>query len=292
MKNTERNKHSQAEDFLQSCSTRVEKKLEAIFRTRTNSYHLIDAIRYSTLGVGKKIRPSLIYATAQITATPFETVDDIACAIELIHAYSLIHDDLPAMDDDDMRRGRPTLHKAFDEALAILSGDAMQTMAFEILADSTNLNNRCKIQAIKLLAEVAGTEGMAGGQTMDIALAGTTPNIGTVEVIHRLKTGSLMSACINMLLICNKNLPLETQRALKEYAQHIGLCFQIRDDILDLKVDMSCERQPTYPATLGLENSQKELHRLGDLCLASLNTLDASTQTLTSLTQYIIERKI
>ncbi len=292
MKNTEKNKPPEAEDFLHSCSARIERKLEEKFRGRRDPGGLLDAIRYSSLGGGKKVRPALTYATAEAIGLAFGQVDDAACSIELIHAYSLIHDDLPAMDDDDVRRGRPTLHKAFDEALAILAGDAMQTMAFEILVSSAALDLRRKAETVRLLAEVAGTEGMAGGQTMDVASVGTTPDIAEVETMHRLKTGSLMSACIRMALICGGDQPAATRSALGYYAAHVGLCFQIRDDILDLRSDASCANKPTYPALLGLDRADTELRRIGDLCLASLAPLNASAKTLRLLTRYIVEREI
>ena len=278
--------------FLQSCSRRVEQHLEEHFRGRQNPGGLMDAIRYSSLGGGKKIRPALAYAAARALGLAFGKMDNAACAIELIHAYSLIHDDLPAMDDDDMRRGRPTLHKAFGEALAILAGDAMQTMAFEILATSPALDHRRRTEAVALLARAAGTEGMASGQIMDIMLAEQTPDVGTVEAMHRLKTGSLISACVRIALLCADDLSDATQHALEEYAEHIGLCFQIRDDVLDLKADSSDGNHATYPAVLGLEATEKELQRVAKACLTSLETLDSSADTLRLLTHYVAEREV
>lgn len=292
MKNKKENNTSEIEDFLQSCSKRVEEKLEEDFRKRKNHGGLIEAIRYSSLGGGKKIRPALAYATAQAVGLAREKVDDVACAIELTHAYSLIHDDLPAMDDDDVRRGRPTLHKAFGEALAILAGDAMQTMAFEMLALSAALDESHKIQAAGMLAGVAGTEGMAGGQALDVTLAGAAPDIGTVETMHRLKTGRLMSACIRMTLLCSEGHPKEAQRALENYADHVGLCFQIRDDILDLQTDADCKNKATYPALLGVEESNRALHRVADLCLTALAPLGERARTLRLVTRYIVEREV
>ena len=283
------NRHSEVENFLQHCSTRVAQELEANFRGRTNSGGLIDAIRYATAG-GKKVRPALVYATARTLDLRFEQIDDVACAIELMHAYSLIHDDLPAMDDDDLRRGNPTLHKAFDEATAILAGDAMQTMAFERLACSATLDNRQKIGAIRLLSHTAGTEGMAGGQILDIILTGKIQDIHSVESVHRLKTGSLMSACINIPLECADTQPTAVRRALSDYAEQIGLCFQIRDDILDLNTDACGGNKPTYPATLGVKGAQRELRRISNLCLASLERLGDTTRMLQLLTRYIAER--
>ncbi len=292
MKSKKKNSAPEIENFLQSCSERVEKKLEENFRERQNHGGLIEAVRYSSLGGGKKIRPALVYATAQTVGLTREKVDDVACAIELMHAYSLIHDDLPAMDDDDVRRGRPTLHKAFGEALAILAGDAMQTMAFETLVSSATLDDRCKIKAAEILADVAGTEGMAGGQALDVTLTGAAPDIGAVETMHRLKTGRLMSACIRMTLLCSEEPLSETRRALENYADHVGLCFQIRDDILDLQTDADCENKATYPALLGIEESNKELRRVADLCTAGLAPLDERAQTLRLLTRYIVEREV
>ena len=292
MKSKRKNSSSETEGFLRSCSERVEKKLEENFQERRTHGGLIEAIRYSSLGGGKKIRPALVYATAQTLGLADEKVDDVACAIELIHAYSLIHDDLPAMDDDDVRRGQPTLHKAFGEALAILAADAMQTMAFEMLVSSATLDDHCKIKATRMLAEVAGTEGMAGGQALDVTLADAAPDIGTVETMHRLKTGRLMSACIRITLLCSEGHSSETRQALENYADNVGLCFQIRDDVLDLQTDVDCEKKATYPALLGVEESNRELRRVADLCLAGLAPLGERAQTLRLLTRYIVEREI
>ena len=247
----------------------------------------MDAIRYSSFKGGKKVRPALVYAVAQTIDLPLEKVDDIACAIELIHTYSMIHDDLPAMDDDELRRGYPTLHRAFDEAVAILAGDAMQALAFEVLTLSPTLSDQQKVKVIQLLAAIAGTEGMAGGQTLDMVLTGETPDIDTVETIHRLKTGSLMSACIRMPLACSDGHDDAVQNSLENYADQIGLIFQIRDDILDLHTDTANENKPTYPAVLGLEGAKRELQRGAEQCLANLETLGAPAQPLRLLTRYI-----
>ena len=250
------------------------------------------AIRYSILGGGKKIRPALTYATASAIGLPFGQVDDIACAVELIHTHSLIHDDLPAMDNDDLRRGRPALHRAFNEALAILAGNSMQTLAFEVLASSETLDARDKAEAISLLARATGIEGMSGGQAIDVTLVGTTPGIAKIETMHRLKTGSLMSTCVELALICADDVPAETREALASYATQIGLCFQIRDDMLDLQSDESSKDKLTYPAVLGFEQTKQELQRIGQMCLEKLQPLNASAEILRLLTRYISERGI
>lgn len=289
MKKTEKNNHSQVTDFLCHCSERVDHRLKENFSRRKNSYQLIDAIRYSSIG-GKKIRPALVYATSDIARLPPEWMDDVACSIELMHAYSLIHDDLPAMDDSRLRRGRPTLHRSFTEAIAILAGDAMQAIAFEMLVNSSTLDDSCKVSAVSLLARAAGTEGMAGGQAMDIALTARTPDIHTVETMHRMKTGSLIAACIHIPLACSGETPPAVHRALSDYASHIGLCFQIQDDILDLETDVINKNKPTYPSTIGWHNAREELLRLSDLCLKSLEPLNTRAQKLRWLTRYIVER--
>ena len=291
MKKAETNKHAKVTNFLFSCSARVDQRLDENFRRLNNFYGLLDAIRYSSIGGGKKIRPALIYAVAQIIGLPLEQADDIACSIELVHTYSLTHDDLPTMDDDNLRRGRPALHKAFNEALAILAGDAMQAIAFEILANSSELSAPCKVSAIRLLAKASGTEGMAGGQAMDIALSDKVPDIRTVETIHRLKTGSLISACVHIPLACTKRTSRAIGLALDDYASHIGLCFQIRDDVLDLETDASSGKKATYPSAIGLKNTLAELHRLGEMCMASLEPLGEAAQQLRHLTWYIVERE-
>ena len=243
----------------------------------------------------KKIRPALIYACAEMCRLDEAYVHDIACATELIHAYSLIHDDLPSMDNDELRRGKPTVHKKFGVACATLSGDAMHALAFEILAKSTFLQARHKVQIIALLAYTAGVAGMCGGQMLDLD-PGENAGIDVVTKIYLLKTGALIAACIEMPLICSDNVfnPVE-RTALKDFSRDIGLCFQIRDDILDYEKDQEAKQtaaseKPTYPGVLGLEQSKSKLYEFERQCLEHLAQLRQPVGRLVQLTRYIARR--
>ena len=200
---------------------------------------LHDAIRYSVLGGGKRVRPALVYATADSIGLPLDLVDGAACAVELIHAYSLVHDDLPAMDDDDLRRGRPTCHRAYDEATAILVGDALQVLAFRILASDSGLpqDAATRLAVIEILAEASGTDGMAGGQALDLAAAGRHLTTAEIEVMHARKTGALIHASVMMAAACAPDLPAASARGLDTFGSSIGLAFQIQDDLLDVEGD-------------------------------------------------------
>src|SRR5687768_8996454 len=193
---------------------------------------LHEAMRYAADG-GKRIRPLLIYAAGEVLGLAARTLDPLAVAVELIHAYSLIHDDLPAMDDDDLRRGRPTCHKAFDEATAILAGDAMQALAFYVLVrdSEAGLEPLQRLKMIEVLAEAAGSRGMAGGQAIDLAAAGQQLSLAEVEAMHIHKTGSLIRACL--LMACYAKTPLDSTHleALDRYGKCVGLAFQVQDDI-------------------------------------------------------------
>jgi farnesyl diphosphate synthase len=243
---------------------------------------LHQAMRYSVLGPGKRARPLLVYATADALGMPYERVDSAAMAVELIHAYSLIHDDLPAMDDDDLRRGRPTTHRAFDEATAILAGDALQVLAFEILA-GTELSDGAAAGAlamIRVLAAASGTRGMAGGQAMDLAAVGQHLDAAQVEEMHGRKTGALIRATVQMVASQSAGLPAARQRALEIYAAATGLAFQIVDDLLDVLGDPAAtgkttgsdalRGKPTYPSAVGVEGARA---RVRELIAAALGAL-------------------
>ena len=269
----------------------------------TRKHNLTEAMRYSVIGGGgKRIRPAMVYAAGEATGADQDTLDTPACAVEMIHAYSLIHDDLPAMDDDDLRRGQATCHVAFDEATAILAGDALQTHAFEILAASDlEVDDRRRLQMIALLASASGSEGMAGGQAIDIAAVGTSLTLEELEAIHRLKTGALIKASILLGAMCSPEVSEDELTLLGHYADCIGLSFQIQDDILDVVGDTetlgkpigSDEKmhKPTYPSILGLDASRKLALEQHDRALAYLQTLDARANKLRQLSAYIIERE-
>ncbi len=261
------------------------------------------AMRYSVVGGGgKRVRPILVYATGQALNIKPEQLDACACAVEIIHAYSLIHDDLPAMDNDDLRRGRPTCHVAFDDATAILAGDALQAFAFEVLASDnamkTSENNR--IEMIKLLAQSSGSIGMAGGQAIDLDAVGKSLNLDELENMHLLKTGALIRASVLLGAMCSPEIQTEKMKALDTYAHCVGLAFQIHDDVLDITADTETlgkpqgsdeqQNKPTYPALLGIKGATQRALELHKRAIKALENFDESADILRQLSAYIIER--
>jgi farnesyl diphosphate synthase len=269
---------------LDEWRSRVERELERWLPPESAvPQRLHAAQRYGVLGPGKRIRPALVYATAETLGVPLEHVDAAACAVELIHAYSLVHDDLPAMDDDDLRRGRPTCHKAFDEATAILAGDSLQVLAFQVLASHGDIpgDDRTRVRMIAILAEASGTAGMAGGQALDLAAEGRTLTLPEIEQVHARKTGALIRASILMAAHCAPGLAGESLRSLGEFGSLVGLAFQVQDDILDIDGDAEligkpvgsdeARAMPTYPAVAGLRAARarvQELHAAAGAILA------------------------
>jgi farnesyl diphosphate synthase len=270
--------------------------------TQAGTHNLIEAMRYSVIGGGgKRIRPAMVYAAGEATGVEQHILDTPACAVEMIHAYSLIHDDLPAMDNDDLRRGKATCHVAFDEATAILAGDALQTHAFEILAASDlQIEERRRLQMISLLAAASGSEGMAGGQAIDIAAVGRKLTLEELEAMHRLKTGALIKASILLGAMCSPTVTEDELALLGHYADCIGLSFQIQDDILDVVGDTKTlgkpsgsdeqMQKPTYPSLLGLDASRKMALEQHEQALMHLEALDQRADTLRQLSAYIVER--
>jgi geranylgeranyl pyrophosphate synthase len=259
------------------------------------------AMQYSVLGGGKRVRPLLVYATGELCGVDENTLDTIAASVELVHAYSLVHDDLPAMDDDDLRRGRPTTHRQFDEATAILAGDALQALAFEILCDDAGLaaQPRAQIQVISWLARAVGPAGMVGGQALDLEAEGKRLDERALEDIHRRKTGQLIRASIMM--------PSEladlsdTERAnLDTFARDIGLVFQIRDDLLEIEQDTATlgknagsdasNAKSTYPSTLGVDGARRRAAETQKRAIDALQTLGESSQALLWLSHFILKR--
>jgi farnesyl diphosphate synthase len=261
---------------------------------------LHSAMRYAALGAGKRIRPTLIYATARAIGLAAEVVDSAACAVELIHAYSLVHDDLPAMDDDDLRRGRLTCHKAFDEATAILTGDALQTLAFAVLARDQALPAEIRVAMIDTLARASGSRGMAGGQAMDLAAESQTPDLAMLENIHIHKTGALIRAGVRMATLACPGLDAQVAERLDRYAKCLGLAFQIRDDILDVEGDSrvigktsgkdQAQEKATYPALMGLGPAREAAETLFDEALTSLGDLGPGAEPLRQLAAYMVQR--
>jgi farnesyl diphosphate synthase len=262
---------------------------------------LKQAMAYGLLMGGKRIRPFLIYAIGEACQADIDDLDVCAVAIECIHAYSLIHDDLPAMDDDDLRRGHPTCHIAFDEATAILAGDALQSLAFEILTRQP-LSAHAEPQRLALISELAraaGYRGMCGGQAMDLASTDQQITIQQLRELHLKKTGALIKAALKMAALVT-NQPASQQNIIAEYADAIGLAFQVQDDILDVVADTETLGKPqgsdqlanksTYPSLLGLQHARDEALTLYSQALQALHALPYNTQLLQSFTAYIIQR--
>jgi geranylgeranyl diphosphate synthase type II len=264
---------------------------------------LHQAMRYSVLGGGKRLRPLLIYASGEVLGVPAERLDGPAAAVEIIHAYSLIHDDLPAMDDDDLRRGRPTCHKAFDEATAILAGDALQVLAFLILAEDVSMeaSPAARVEMIRSVAQASGSAGMAGGQALDLAAAGKSLDLAQLELMHIHKTGALIRTSVLLAARSLAGLAAEKFTALDRYAKCIGLAFQIRDDILDVEGETavlgktagadSAHNKPTYPSILGLEKSKRRAQDLQRQAVEALAPLGDAAAPLIWLSEYIISRE-
>jgi farnesyl diphosphate synthase len=279
---------------------RFEGLLERILPPATTEpAELHRAMRYSALGGGKRFRPILVYATAKALSLPCERFDPIAVAIELIHAYSLIHDDLPAMDDDDMRRGRPTCHREFDEATAILAGDAMQALAFEVLARELPTGTARSLDVINTLTRACGSTGMAGGQALDLGAVGKRIDEKSLKTMHRLKTGALITASVTTPCILAAAEESVIQRMAK-YGAAVGLAFQVHDDILDVtgnseligkstQADLALDK-PTFPSILGLDESRRQAAELKDDAIAQLEGIEGDTSTLAWLADYVISR--
>nr|WP_234004674.1 farnesyl diphosphate synthase [Pseudoalteromonas sp. T1lg24] len=262
---------------------------------------LVAACRYSLLNGGKRLRPILVYLTGELFNADNADLDRIACAIECIHSYSLVHDDLPAMDDDELRRGRPTCHIAYDEATAILVGDALQCLAFETITESqfngTTVNNQLKI--VNTLANASGLLGMCGGQALDIAATDSVITLTQLEQVHKLKTGALLKSAIKMGALAGNANELEIA-ALARYAEAIGLAFQVQDDILDVEGDTHTLGKPqgsdieankaTYPALLGIEGAKDKARNLVNQAINALSEIDADTGRLKAIAEYIIAR--
>ncbi len=258
-------------------------------------------MRYSVLSGGKRLRPLLVYITGEAFGARAADLDSPAAAVELIHAYSLIHDDLPAMDDDDLRRGRPTCHKAFDEGTAILAGDALQALAFGVLsAPGNGLSDATRVSMLSVLAEAIGTRGMAGGQAVDLEAAGRLPDAAGIEQMHRLKTGALIRASIELGALSAPATSAADRDALRRYGEEIGLAFQIQDDILDVTGDTAvlgkragadaAHGKPNYPSVFGLQRARELALAHRDRALAELAGLGAASQPLSALAYYVVDR--
>ncbi len=265
--------------------------------------HLHQAMRYAVLGDGKRIRPVLVYASGEAFGVDLAALDGPACAVEMIHAYSLIHDDLPVMDDDDLRRGRPTCHKAYDEATAILAGDALQALAFHVLAhDSTiQVDAGQRLRMIDTLALASGSRGMAGGQAIDLASVGKQLTITELENMHIHKTGALIRSSVDLGALSLQDIDQYYFEKVSHYAKCIGLAFQIQDDILDIEGNTEiigkpqgsdlARNKPTYPNLLGLDGAKQAARDMHDEALASLEDFDSKADILRKTADYIVKRE-
>ena len=282
------------------------------------SPRLAEAMRYAVTVGGKRVRPVLTYATGRALGVPLERLDTPACAVEMVHAYSLVHDDLPAMDDDDLRRGQPTCHRRFDEATAILAGDALQALAFTILADAPSAGGagtapagsadgsadvpsaRARLAMVRLLGEASGADGMAAGQAIDLEAVGRMLTLEALETMHRHKTGALIRASVRLALAAAERDDAELGRRLDDYAAAVGLSFQIVDDILDVVSDTEtlgkaqgadiARDKPTYPALLGLDGARRHADETHRRALDALDGLGASFEELRALSAFVVER--
>lgn len=264
---------------------------------------LHEAMRYASLDGGKRLRPLLAYATGEVLGIEEQNLDAVAAAIELIHAYSLVHDDLPAMDDDDLRRGKPTVHKAFDEATAILVGDALQSLAFHILAEdaSMNVEPASRLAMINHLAEASGSSGMAGGQAIDLDAVGKSLSLAELENMHIHKTGALIRASVMLASYCQNAVDSAQRDALDRYAKRIGLAFQIHDDVLDEEADTDmlgktagadrALNKPTFPSIIGMSESKERAKELTDEAISSLGIFEKRAEPLAWLARHITQRQ-
>lgn len=294
---------SALDSLLGQQAERVERALERwLPAAQIQPTRLHQAMRYAVLVGGKRIRPALVYATGQALGVEAGVLDGPAAAVELIHAYSLVHDDLPAMDDDDLRRGRPTCHRAYDEGTAVLVGDALQSLAFYVLARDEGLAVPAerRLAMIETLAMAAGSRGMAGGQALDLAAVGRSLNPAELENMHIHKTGAILRACVRVAALASPGAAEVTLERLDRYAKCIGLAYQVRDDILDVEGTTertgkvqgadAARQKPTYPAVLGLARSIELAGQLHEQAMESLCALDARADPLRWLSAFIVQR--
>ena len=277
----------------------VEQLLEQCLNTYIDKGRLRDAASYALLSGGKRVRPLLAYGAADACGNRSEFLVHAATAVEMIHAYSLVHDDLPSMDDDDLRRGKPTLHIAFDEATAVLAGDALQTMAFEVLANAPGTDQQ-RLRALTCLTAAAGGRGMVSGQMIDIQQVGSEINLEQLQQMHRRKTGALIGASVSLGGISAAGATMAQLSALDEYARAVGLAFQIRDDVIDqistteilgkTQGADSALNKPNYIDLLGLEAAQEQLKQLHETALSALQSFGRDAEILCLIADFVVQR--
>ena len=292
---------TQFKDWMQSIQLRTENALTFYLpQADTQPARLHEAMRYATLDGGKRVRPLLVHAAGQISQAPSAVLDACACAIECIHVYSLVHDDMPCMDDDALRRGKPTVHIAYDEATALLVGDALQSLAFQILSTPINqLEPARSLQMLQALTQASGSQGMAGGQAIDLFSVGQMLSRNELEQMHRYKTGALIRCAVQLGLLAGQANPNATQ-TLDQYSTLLGLLFQVVDDVLDAQASTetlgktagkdAANNKPTYVSLLGLEAAQKLSHNMLEQALSLLEPLGENAQCLRDLAKYVVHR--
>lgn len=302
--------------LFEACRARVEKQLAARLRIPARAQRgrggaepegavrLRNAMRYAALSPGKRMRAALVYMSGAVSGARPDALDAPACAVELIHSYSLIHDDLPAMDDDDFRRGEPSCHRAFDEGTAILAGDALQTLAFDVLAEGSGKSppsSARRLEMIRVLADACGPRGMAGGQAIDLAVTGQRKlSLPKLEEMHARKTGALIRACVRLGALAAPRRRPELMARLDHYAHHLGIAFQIRDDVLDRygnEADIgrptgsdAAQDKPTYLSIGGVDEANERARAMCGEALDALEGLGARADPLRALATFSIER--
>ncbi|MFP5381729.1 MAG: polyprenyl synthetase family protein [Gammaproteobacteria bacterium] len=287
--------------WMQACQARMERVLaDCLPAAGLAPQRLHEAMRYAVLGGGKRVRPLLAFAAGEVTAADPERVQYAAAAVELIHAYSLVHDDMPAMDDDALRRGKPTVHVEFDEATALLVGDALQSLAFDLLASRTLADDAAvQLNMVQRLAQASGSRGMAGGQAIDLASVGKPLELSELEFMHIHKTGALIRAAVLLGAHCG-SASEATTGALDHYAKCIGLAFQVVDDILDAEASTAtlgktagkdaADNKPTYVSLLGAARARELAQALRADAHAALDTLPVPATRLRQLADFVVDR--
>jgi len=291
------------DDFLNHSKLRVEQTLNMAIGQRRASGILSQAMAYSAVQGGKRVRAALVYGAARACGVDDMALDPLAAAVEAIHAYSLIHDDLPAMDDDDLRRGQPSCHIAFDEATAILAGDALQALAFELLAKAygPKISAEQCLAMVSCLAQASGANGMVAGQMLDMAAAHDAVNLAQLERLHQLKTGALIVASVELGALSSSHVSASQLEGLRTYGQAIGLAFQVQDDILDIESDTATlgkaqgsdvtNDKSTYPTLLGMTAAKQKLTQLHHQAITSVNEFGTAAKPLVWLADFIVTRK-
>jgi farnesyl diphosphate synthase len=288
--------------WMEGVQTRTEAALERFLPpTGQVPAKLHEAMRYTVLGGGKRVRPLLAHAAGELFGAGEDAVARAACAVEMIHAYSLVHDDMPCMDDDDLRRGKPTVHVAYDEATALLVGDALQAEAFEVLAGGTEVDPARQVAMLRLLAEAAGSSGMCGGQAIDLDSVGLSLTLEELERMHQLKTGAMLRVSVLLGALAGRDLASHEQEALVAYSRAIGLAFQVVDDILDATADSAtlgktagkdaADNKPTYVSILGLAPSQALAEQLRQQAHDALAPFGEQALRLREIADLIVQRK-